>query len=334
MPTLLDAMKKIKAKPAAVQSQQEGLQQVARKAQTGKATRGGGAKVSGLGEQRAIGQAATAGEQQAMQGAGILQGLQQKLGQQTQQQEFQGKALREQGQQARADLALTGQMERGKIQQGEELAGQRIQARSEQEILQINHTANQALDRMASERGVQQDRLFTQFERGADDLADRKDAAELHQAAFMYSFANKQYCDELNRIGQERRLNDQNVWTEECQQVIWGSELDQTIETLKTQETIAMTGQEIALQIKQSNIDLSIKIARQQTQQSAISNIIKGGGKVAEGASKWKGSSTEGGTSEGISSYSSNDRARAGESQESWSGFDTPGSSSSAGRTA
>lgn len=119
---------------------------------------------------------------------------------------------------------------------GEALASQATQARArmaaEEGITtdKINSKYNQALASFATERSVNVADILASFKQSSADLEYRKDVAQLEQIAHVTALNNRKYVDELNAIGQERRLKNDIEFQKEAARIINGGKLDALVD--------------------------------------------------------------------------------------------------------
>jgi hypothetical protein len=244
----------------AVQSEQEQLEKLAR-ARSGKATASTAPKASNVQESVALG-AARAGQAQTSLAAGTLgagivqQGEAVKTAEKRAMNDLgQEKALTQnqmatQAQVARDAMASSALQSRASLSQNEMMRNQSIQ-----------QAADSQLKRMASERGVAVDMLFSEFQAESKQLAYRKDAAELDQIGVLLAMSDKAYLDELSRVGREMELVDNMNYERERTQIVLGNELSALMDELNFKTGYNATGRDFERMLAEINGTFAMQIA-------------------------------------------------------------------------
>lgn len=262
MASLLERIEQIGAD--APQPQQKGIEQVLRQ-KTGKARKRKGPAASALQEQQAI----TAG-QQAIREQTFAERLAdvQARGQEqavAEQQALQEQKLQQQQDIAQQRLASEAALTREGIRAGEEEAQTRREAATKSKTRDMNVKAESQLRDMASQRGMQLDNLFAQYQFDTADLEDRQDAAQLEQQAFMLAMQDRKYLEELDRIGKERQLQNEMRFNEELNSIVMEQNLNNLLDNLNFKVGRDVKGRDFNQQLGQINIDMAIDIAKAST---------------------------------------------------------------------
>jgi hypothetical protein len=227
MSSLMDRINRgMAAKPSTTPTaSQQSIKDVL-KAKSGKASTGSGPQESSLLQQTAQQQAQDNLRQIDMSGAIAAQGLEAGFEQQAQQKQFGQEKIAAQGRMARSNIQAAEQQEAAQREAREQLA--RTQRTAEENIRMdvIQTTATNNLRKLSNDRQIQFDNIFGEFTRDKKQLADRQDAAELHQLGFEMAMSDRAYTDEINRIGSENRLMNEMNFREESSRIILGNDID------------------------------------------------------------------------------------------------------------
>jgi hypothetical protein len=262
MASLLERIEQIGAD--APQPQQKGIEQVLRQ-KTGKARRRKGPAASGLQEQQAI----TAGRQAIKEQtfADRLADVQFRSKEQAlaEQQALQEQQAKQQQEIAQQRLSAEAAMTREGIRAGEEEAQIKREASTKSKTKDLNVKAESQLRDMASQRGVQLDNLFAQYQFDTADLEDRQDAAQLEQQAFMLAMQDRKYLEELDRIGKERQLQNDMRFSEELNSIVMEQNLNNLLDNLNFKVGRDVKARDFNEQLGQINIDMAIDIAKAST---------------------------------------------------------------------
>jgi hypothetical protein len=219
------------------------------------------APVSNVGEQVAGDQAKTALQQQglqtALQGAAAnvqRQGLEQDIAQQgaAQQQAFD---LQRQGMTSEANRNL------GTLSGQEQLQTVELDAAKQRKLRSINSQAESQLRALAAQGRMDADDIFADFKRSNQELEFRQDAAQLEQLGTLLALQDRKYIDELNRIGEKRKLYDRSNWEKEKARVIYGETLDSLMRDLNFQRGEDVSNRDYQRQLAQIDIDTAISMA-------------------------------------------------------------------------
>lgn len=239
------------------------------------------APISNVGEQVAADQAKTALQQQglqtALQGAAAnvqRQGLEQDIAQQSaaQQQQFN---IQRQGMAAEAGRNLSTLAGQEQLQTAE------IDAAKQRKLRSINSQAESQLRALAAQGRIDVDDLFADFKRSNQELEFRQDAAQLEQLGTLLALQDRKYIDELNRIGERRKLYDQSNWAKEKSRVIYGETLDGLMRDLNFQRGQDVSNRDYQRQLAQIDIDTAIAMANAAMRDEASRAMWEAGTSVA-----------------------------------------------------
>lgn len=290
MASLFDSLQKRLAEPAA--QPLGGPQQQAQKvlaAKGGKAGRGAtGPKASSVGQQVAQGAVQSGLQQGNLTGQLAGAQIQQQASGQQQQFNQQQQKLDAQQRTVESGLAAQGNIASQQLAAGEELAGMKRAGNEDAIRSQLNHTSDQTLRQLISERNITYDNLFSEFERSNLELEFRSDAADLEQRAFLLAMGDKAYTDELGRIGSERMLTNNINFKREMTATMLGENLSNLIDTLGWQEKMDTIGRERTTELANINITAALEIAMAALKDENRRMVAEGiGNAVTAGADAW-----------------------------------------------
>jgi hypothetical protein len=283
MASLLERIQQVGAEGP--QPQQKGIEKVLRQ-RGGRATRRRGPAATAVGEQAAIGAGREALREQSF--AERVAGVQAR-GREVALAEEQAAAERQlarQRQTQQEQLASEAALTREGIRAGEEEARLRREAGTGAQIRNLNTRAEQTLRDLASQRNIQMDDIFAQFEASSAELEDRRDAAAMEQQAFLLAMQDRKYLEELDRIGKQRQLENDIAFDNEMQRIVMGENMDSLIKELKFKTGRAAKQRDFANQLAQIDIDSAIDLSRAAIRDEAT-------------RTKWQAAGTLGGIAAG-----------------------------------
>lgn len=267
---------------------QVGQQQIEKVLQTkgGQAGGGGGPAGSGLAAATAQQQAKSQMLQQRL--AGVQAGEQ--MAEQARQQKVQTE-------QAKQKLATSEDLQTNRLRARDQIAAQERQAkeslarqkRTAQENMQIDAvqaTATQRLRDLEANRQVALDDIFGEFERSNKALEDRKDAAELEQLGFELALSDRSYLDELNRLGRERQLTNDQMFKEEMNRVILEQNMADTIDEIGWSEQFNAQQRHWEEVLTHMGASEAIKLGQAAIKDEARRSMWTGAGDIASGVAK------------------------------------------------
>jgi hypothetical protein len=259
MASLLQRIEQIGAGGA--QPQQRGIERALRQ-KTGKAVKRRGPATTDIGEQVAVEAGREALREQTF--AERLSGIQARGKQQAleEQRILQERALRQQEEITQQQLAAEAAMKREGIRAGEEEARLKTKSAEERKIKEINTVAEQRLRDLTSQRNINLDDMFTQYQFDVSELEDRRDAAQLEQQAFLLAMQDKKYLEELDKIGKTRQLQNDIQFDQEMQRVIMGDSLDGLLKEIDFKAGRAADQRDFTRQLAEIDIDSAIALSK------------------------------------------------------------------------
>ena len=259
MKTILDRIQGLGA--GGPGASQRGIEDIMRQ-KSGKAGgTGSSPKSSALGEGAGIGAAGQAIKEQSF--AERMQGVQAR-GKETalkEQQDLQQQQLEQQQQMQQQQLASQAAIARQGIEASESESRAKRASGEGLTIAKLNAASEQTLRDLATTKGIKVDNLFSEYKFSNLELEDRKDKAALEQRAHLLAMQDKDYMEELTRIGIERQLSDKVSWQRELARITLGDQLSNVISDLKFKADANATERQRREELASINIDMALQMA-------------------------------------------------------------------------
>ena len=134
---------------------------------------------------------------------------------------------------------------------------------------------------LASDKNVQLNDIFANFQRSNEELEFRKDGAELEEIAFNLAMADREYLDELSRIGQQRRLEDDVAFRQDLTRTALGDEMTETLKSIGFQEDLGQQRRDWEKILTQMGADFTVDLARSAIKQANTNAQWAAGGTIA-----------------------------------------------------
>lgn len=286
MGTLFDALsQKLSGDPDAAPTQvapQQDQLLAGLRAKTGKATASSTPGGSNLGEQTALDAAQT--QQQQATSAGRLAGAQvatQAAGQAQTTADAQ-KGLATDTQNQMAGLATQGAIQSSQTAAAEQQANSQTSYNETAKAQALNAQAYTTLQQLAADKQLSVDNIWRDFHASEQDLAYRKDAAQIEQVGFLLSLRDQSYVDELNRVGQERMLDDKINYNDESARLAMGDQLDSLVQQLGFKTSLNADQRTWDTKLAGMSIDAAMQISQAAITASSQNMMISGAGTMAK----------------------------------------------------
>lgn len=145
--------------------------------------------------------------------------------------------------------------------------------------------------------------MFTQFERSDIQLQDRRDASKLEQLGFLLSLQDRSYMAELQRIGKEKRLQNDVNFQREALKTTLGEDMNMLIKQLGFEKAMNKDVNDLRIELGDMKIEDALAIADTAARGASAGRIIEGTTQLAEvGLDQYKPSPTEpGAVEQGVS---------------------------------
>jgi hypothetical protein len=244
-------------------------------AKSGKAA-GPAPALSRIGERVAAQAAQPSRTQEAAQTAGLLGAIQQQqAGEKTAAQSSMQRFT-----QAKEQMRGAGQRAGEARQAGTEQALSQLAGQESRAADKMAADYQRSVDQLASERGVATEDIFESFRQGDKELRYRKDAAYIEQVAHEMAMADKEYIQNLEMVGRERRLTDKLAFAEESAEIQLGSEMTRLLDELDFLTAYNEKDRDFEVRLKELDLDSAMRILETSTQQANMRSIVGGGGDV------------------------------------------------------
>jgi len=194
----------------------------------------------------------------------------------------------------------------------EQMQNVELDAAKQRKLRGISAQAESQLRGLAAQGRMEVDDLFADFARSNQELAFRKDAAQLEQFGTLLALQDRKYIDELNRIGEKRKLYDQSNWAKEKSRIVYGDSLDALMSDLQFKRGEDITNRDFQRQLASLDINTALEMARANMRDNAQREMATAGVSAISTAAgtdwgKFKDSSTT--TTTGSSGKLSSDMA-------------------------
>jgi hypothetical protein len=152
-----------------------------------------------------------------------------------------------------------------------------LDAAKQRKLRGINAQAESQLRALAAQGRMEVDDLFADFARSNQELAFRKDAAQLEQFGTLLALQDRKYVDELNRIGEKRKLYDQSNWAKEKSRIVYGDNLDALMSDLQFKRGEDITNRDFQKQLASLDITTALEMARAAMRDNAQREMATAG---------------------------------------------------------
>lgn len=159
----------------------------------------------------------------------------------------------------------------------EQMQNVELDAAKQRKLRGINAQAESQLRALSAQGRMEVDDLFADFARSNQELAFRKDAAQLEQLGTLLALQDRKYVDELNRIGEKRKLYDQTNWAKEKSRIVYGSNLDGLMNDLQFKRGEDITNREFQKQLASVDITTALEMARAAMRDEAQRDMASAG---------------------------------------------------------
>lgn len=191
----------------------------------------------------------------------------------------------------RGDLARTG-MQTQSVQAAESLAAASDQARAKRtaeenmRIDSLKGAATKQLRDLEASRGLALDDIFSEFKQSNQELEYRADMADLEQLGFQLALSDQTYLDELNRIGKERNLNNQQTFESELHNLVLGDNLQAELDNIEFTRALNSKQREWEVKLQKMGANQAVSLAQAMIKDDQRRSMIEGiGSAVGAGAS-------------------------------------------------
>lgn len=243
---------------------------------TGKAIGNTGPRSSNLGEQTAM----AVGQSQQAQVSKAADMAASSIGQQqaalTQQKQSADNTLAAQQRMAQADLGAQTAQGNAQLSASEAMFNNKLTAETNMQLAKTSSAFERQAAQLTSQRGIAESDLFSQFRQSNEELAFRKDSAQLEQTAFTMAMKDKEYLDKLSEVGLLRNLQDELAFKQETARLMMGSNLDLIKNNVAWQTAYSKDDREWAKEMAKMDLNTAMQIASQSMQQANSQAVASG----------------------------------------------------------
>ena len=223
-------------------------------------------------EDTAIRQSEDTLRQGSLQGALAGAGMREKEAEIAGRKELSEQQLKSKGKMAREGMQAESKMAAAQRNAREDMARNERSANENMKLDSMEASAAQRLRDLTTQREINLDNIFGEFDRSNKQLHQRRDQVELEQLGFDLAMSDRAYIDELNRIGRERLLTNDLQFSEESARITLGDNLEAVIQSLDWGR--AFNGDARNWQEKLASIDLNAAMAME-------ASMVKGANEAA-----------------------------------------------------
>lgn len=163
----------------------------------------------------------------------------------------------------------------GQNLQIQQKADETAQKAQDQQTQQARSDITQATRFNTVQNQMKANQILNDLSQQKGELDLDKDRARLEQASFILAMGDKQYTDELQQIGQRRRLDNEADFNQEMQQLAFGNNLDLLKSKLASGDILAASDREFNKAMSKLSIEDAIKIAQTEMQYGAAGAAIE-----------------------------------------------------------
>lgn len=185
--------------------------------------------------------------------------------------------------QQQSNKEIANVQEQGRIEQDQQ-AGQKEAIKEEGKIQNNAIQMQEHEDSIANMEQVSN--LLQKAEFSELELEDRQDALSLESAAHKLMMEDQSYVQQIREVGRRRRLTDKLSFSEEMNEMVFGSEMSMLMDELGWKEGQGKLGRERSDELFNMNIDIAMAIAAADMEQANTAAIGQGLMKAGETAVK------------------------------------------------
>jgi hypothetical protein len=179
------------------------------------------------------------------------------------------------------------QMEENKrmAQRDESMA--RLTAFETSNIKSISNKYKQQLNNMATEAGINTEDIWSKFKQDKAELAFRKDAVQLEQAAFNQRLSDDMYVEQLTRIGKLRDLNDRANFKKAALDTALGNKMDLLKDNENFRDAYTMNSVEWANKVSAIDAATALAVLDADMKSDNAKLVAEGVTKAGDKGSDW-----------------------------------------------
>lgn len=184
--------------------------------------------------------------------------------------------LAEQLRQGQQGLAAQATTQRANLASGEKLAMDKLQSTEEMKRDTITSQAEQAVANLLSNKKISENDIFASFAQDERELEFRRDQASIEQLGTMLALRDRAYVDELERVGRQRNLDDQQGFEKEAARLALGDQTALYLEKLEWTEADLVDNLRFAEKMSQMDINQAWALLKMASDAANASMIASG----------------------------------------------------------
>jgi hypothetical protein len=186
------------------------------------------------------------------------------------------KKLSEQKRQKEAEIGQGQVLAAGARQTTSDLAQKELEQRLALRSREMNQGFDRAVADLTTNRQIEVNDIFAQFRQSDTELRHRRDAAQVEQLGFLMALRDKEYVDEVRRVGTLRRLSDDLSFKREAFALAAGHQTEALIKEMGHQEWLTMSEAELMETLAGIDIDSAMSMANTAIRQANTEAVISG----------------------------------------------------------
>lgn len=195
--------------------------------------------------------------------------------------------LDEQLRQGQQGLAAQATTQRANLASQQSQAFQRLDTQEEMKREAVTMQAEQAVANLLSNRKLSENDIFASFRQDERELEFRRDQAALEQMGTMMALRDRAYIDELDRIGRQRRLDDEQAFTKESARLALGDQLALYLDKLGWAEADLVDNLRFAEKLAQMDINQAWAMMKMATDANNAAMIASGATGLASAGAQY-----------------------------------------------
>lgn len=189
---------------------------------------------------------------------------------------LQQQALAEEMRQGQQQLAAQATTQRANLASQQSQAMQRLDSNEEMRREKITMEAEQAVANLLSNKKLTENDIWQSFQQDERELEFRRDQAAIEQMGTMMALRDRAYVDELDRIGRQRRLDDQLSFEKESARLALGDQLALYLDKLGWAEADLTDNLRFAEKLAQMDINQAWAMLKMASDAASAAQVASG----------------------------------------------------------
>ena len=157
-----------------------------------------------------------------------------------------------------------------------ESAQRRLTAGADAQTLELNNKYANAVQTLASERGISENEIFQNFQQETAKLGLEKSAAMLEQLGHTLAMSDQRYVDTLKQIGAENNLIDDIAFKREANTLAFQKDLEILSQQFDMERLINADERTFQREMAQLDINTALSMAAQAAREASATQMING----------------------------------------------------------